>query len=1275
MKKSTYNFNGRKRLLLAFLCVCLLTGISFLINYKTQAEADNPQAPQNKYSLKSFSVERESSAAVNVGERTSVWLKLEKGKPLDTTFYGNDAAISALRANAAEPTAQVSTDINADGYADLVSGFRNAAGGGLIALHRVSRQAFEPTDENILADLRRGVFPATFEKDALILEVPTAPDFIFTGRFSRNSDLDLVFASRGGTSLFVMSSDGKGSFGAAREITLDGEITALASDSFDASKIYTGLVVASRNGKSTTVSVFDGTNELERTSPRKFQVEGDVGSLILANPGGAAQGRDVFGLANGEIFTMRRIGNRNTSINKVELPFRAVDIAVGEFIRDREVLAEIAVLSEDGNVSYLTRGTLDTRPFTTDDAYEYFRENGGRGRGTLPTKTTTDNLSNDWSVAETHQLGVYSLSGNSSARTLQKAYITGHETEDLLVTDSKSNRVRIIFKEPNYDADKTSFTGETKFQNVDFAASPAAVLPMRLNVMGQQGFVVFNKGNLEPTALMVAPNAIFNVTTTTDENNGACSGAGTGCSVREAINAANGAAGDDMITFTPNGTHQLTIDVAGTENTGTEGDLDVTQGLAIVGNGTGNTILQAGTNATNGIDKVLSFNPNFNAAFASSITGVTVRFGRNPSTFFVDGFGGGFDWDSFQTGTLTVSNVIVDQNTTFDGDGGGVVATSTPAGGNSFVSITNSTISNNDPDRTGANSPLGGALFVGTVVTYRLTTTIMSGNTVAGGNNSGQGGGVYAFGPASSAGKSFMTGSTVSMNTAPSDGGGVHSLQPLDINTPTIISNNSSGRFGGGLFVNHGNGTTAMSEATMVGNSATTTGSAIYLGSATVSNVLNVSFSRIVGNTGAGLDVATAGGTATIENNWWGCNSGPGTTGCDTAGTAGGGSVDFDPWLQLRLTASPNTTPVVGESRSLTASFLLNSAGGAVAVSNLDVLIGLPVTWSASGGTISGQQTTIQASGTATATFTATAASPPDRTATAQVDNGPATVNFTVGKASTTLSGLMDSPDPSVTGQAYTVSFTLSVNSPGMGTPTGSVTVTDGTGGMCTANLPSTSCMLTSTSAGAKTLTFTYSGDANFNGTMLTTGHTVNKADTTSTITGESADPTAQGEVFTVFYTVTVNSPGAGTPTGNVTVSDGANSCVGTVAAGQCSLFLNNVGVRTLTATYASDANFNGSVSPGVPHTVLPILAASVSVSGRVLTAEGRGIPYASVVLTDENGQNRIAVSNAFGYYRFEGVQTGATYFFNVRHREFQFAPRTVTVNDDVQGLDFTPIE
>ena len=62
---------------------------------------------------------------------------------------------------------------------------------------------------------------------------------------------------------------------------------------------------------------------------------------------------------------------------------------------------------------------------------------------------------------------------------------------------------------------------------------------------------------------------------------------------------------------------------------------------------------------------------------------------------------------------------------------------------------------------------------------------------------------------------------------------------------------------------------------------------------------------------------------------------------------------------------------------------------------------------------------------------------------------------------------------------------------------------------------------------------------------------------------------------------------GRGTPTGNVTVtvSGGAETCSAPVATGQCSLVLNTTGIRTITATYAGDTNFNTS-SDTEDHTV-----------------------------------------------------------------------------------------
>ncbi len=193
----------------------------------------------------------------------------------------------------------------------------------------------------------------------------------------------------------------------------------------------------------------------------------------------------------------------------------------------------------------------------------------------------------------------------------------------------------------------------------------------------------------------------------------------------------------------------------------------------------------------------------------------------------------------------------------------------------------------------------------------------------------------------------------------------------------------------------------------------------------------------------------------------------------------------------------------------------------------------------------------------------------------------------TVNKANTTAAITSDTPDPSVVGQGVVVNFNVTVNAPGAGSPTGNVTVSDGTDS-CIGTVAAGTCMVTFTTAGAKSLTATYSGDSNFNGNTSSpvTPHQVNKADTIAGITSDTPDPSLVGEIVTIKYNVAVTAPGAGTPAGNVTVSDGTQSCTGTVAAGQCTIAFSTAGAHPVTATYAGDANFNDSVSAAEPHQV-----------------------------------------------------------------------------------------
>ena len=81
--------------------------------------------------------------------------------------------------------------------------------------------------------------------------------------------------------------------------------------------------------------------------------------------------------------------------------------------------------------------------------------------------------------------------------------------------------------------------------------------------------------------------------------------------------------------------------------------------------------------------------------------------------------------------------------------------------------------------------------------------------------------------------------------------------------------------------------------------------------------------------------------------------------------------------------------------------------------------------------------------------------------------------------------------------------------------------------------------------------------------------------------------------------------------------------------------------------------------------------AATVSIAGRVLTPNGRGLSNAVVSLTETNGNIRTARTGAFGYYRFDEVEVGQTCVFSVSSKRFQFTPQVITINENLEKLDF----
>lgn len=174
-------------------------------------------------------------------------------------------------------------------------------------------------------------------------------------------------------------------------------------------------------------------------------------------------------------------------------------------------------------------------------------------------------------------------------------------------------------------------------------------------------------------------------------------------------------------------------------------------------------------------------------------------------------------------------------------------------------------------------------------------------------------------------------------------------------------------------------------------------------------------------------------------------------------------------------------------------------------------------------------------------------------------------------KNPTTTVITLDDPDPSAINQPVKVTVQVTGGSPA---PTG---VVDIAGADTNCQIPISgggtgSCDVVFTTAGAKVITAFYEGDANSLASSDAEDHTVTLYNTVTTITSDLPDPSTKDQPFVVAVTVTGGNPA---PAGTVTVSGGGSvNCTFTLSMGMgsCALSFNNLGVKTLTATYSGDS-------------------------------------------------------------------------------------------------------
>jgi hypothetical protein len=214
---------------------------------------------------------------------------------------------------------------------------------------------------------------------------------------------------------------------------------------------------------------------------------------------------------------------------------------------------------------------------------------------------------------------------------------------------------------------------------------------------------------------------------------------------------------------------------------------------------------------------------------------------------------------------------------------------------------------------------------------------------------------------------------------------------------------------------------------------------------------------------------------------------------------------------------------------------------------------------------------------------------------------------------------------PSVNPAAYGQTLTLvaSVQPPGSGSATGTVTFLDGSTSLGTANVSNNTAQLSvpNLSLGTHTLTAQYSGDTKFAGsTSAPVTETINQSVTTTTV---SPNINLANLGQTVVFTAVVVGSAGGAPTGTVTFLDGSTSLgTATVSSNiaQFSTASLSVGSHSITAKYSGDGNFTTSTSSAATETVNPASTTTTVVSNLNPASFGQAVVFTATVQSNSGG-------------------------------------------------------
>ncbi len=1153
------------------------------------------------------------------------------------------------------PLAMVSGDFDEDGVADLVIGY-GTVDGGSIAFIRGNREAIAPKTQAGWLAATRGEYVDAFLQASKPIIVKAEPSLMVSADVNGDGHLDLVYATKGSSQLQVMFGTGNGTFSPkTASITVPGSITALSSYRPGMPWLGEAITVGTESSRGDAISIV-GYGASGLTTNATYRLPGAPSILTVALLDSDFV-PDTAIVAGGQLLVLHGINAINGKGRLETLPISGVEsVAAGSFFFDRHVLPQLSVLASGGEVIFLAHQGFNPQPYTPEEIAAERKSLMHGAHALTLAQQAGDNGSAPWVEIERHSESQLASSGPGTSLML-RARMSGSGSDDLVVLNpSRQQRVTISHK---LLPARTPVAALNRSQGNPFSASHVnsasigssdivAAIPMRVNTDGRQGLVVLNADNPSPDITVPHANNTFYVNTFADNSGSSTdpidtvrctNGNGEQCTLRDAITYANqdesdnSTSGSDTIILQA-GTYTLTFQ-KGVEdaNTNLLTHLEILGPMTIMGSTSGGgTTIDAGQN-----DTVFTINPgpfgSYNPGGASfvfdaTLENLTIENGKNTDNMNNNGnannVGGAINWDAFGTGNLTLSNVIVKNNSVEWGPGGGVWAENSAGGGSGTLTVTGSTIESNSTPEDGGGiymaSPPSALSVINSTISSNTASVNVNLSDTGGSDGVDDGGAIFLDERPSGSGTpvSTISGSTISSNTANGFGGAIAAFAQLTLTTSVLSGNSSTfatsagqtanpdSYEGGGIYSNIGPPELAptITSTNFLSNHAYTSGGAIAVGNDTVANGngLGISLSRIFGNTStngvsglaSGEPTTPGGGTVTATNNWWGCNFGPSSSGhgCDQAaqvGTTGLGTLTVLPYAEFLFSATTSTTVSVGGNIGLALTLNTNSSSASIpgafpAVNNSNYTYSFALT-GVTGNAIPNGSFSSTGTGSATLTPTSTGAGTISATFDGQTDQ----IGITVNTVGTSLAIAPSSPSYTY-GQPTAITVQLTpTNATGITASDFAVTV-DGASSLDSVAfgvtlVSGTEYQLTGpfnlVGPGGHTLKVTFSGTTDYVTSNMSVPLTVGLG--SASIGGVVSPPNPiQGVGGSVLVTVSPTGTGA-TPTGTVSYAfDGGSASTVSLSGGTVSIVIPAIiaaGSHSLALTYNGDPNYGIAVN------------------------------------------------------------------------------------------------